>query len=516
MPPVPSILQKIQRLPQDHQTFTGLVMLPYFVLILVGTLNHAMWRDEIGTWLVSRDSPSLPEFFANVQYGGHPALWYLCLRLLSYLTPNPIAMQLFHGAIVTGMTYLFVRYSPFPRWQTLLFCAGYFPLYEYAVISRNYSLELLFLFGFCTLFPQRTRTYLPLSILLALMANTHVYGLLIGFALGITLIVEGISQHQRSRLKNRIGDVLGSLGIFGGGLALSVLQLQASASTHVVAPSWLFQWDVAQLTKVLTRIWNAYIMVLVPKDQVLWETSLFALLALVLVAFTVGLLIRQPIALLFYLFSTTILLSFMYVKYIGTIRHYGHLYVVWITALWLAAQIPDSEAILQFFQRLSDRLFQCLQTWISFTQRHRNRFLALILTVQLIAGAIAFIRDLTLPYSAGRETAQFIQQQNLDQMFIVGSNDFAVTTVSGYLNRPIYYPEQQKLGTFSPDRPVPLPAPEVLRQVSEQVRQRGKILLILNYPLSDSRSDLQITPIAQFTRSLIGSEQFYLYFAEAR
>ena len=52
------------------QYFENFLLLVFFVLGLLGILNHAMWRDELNGWLIARDSPSLTNFWNNIRFNG--------------------------------------------------------------------------------------------------------------------------------------------------------------------------------------------------------------------------------------------------------------------------------------------------------------------------------------------------------------------------------------------------------------------------------------------------------------
>jgi hypothetical protein len=134
-----------------------------------------MWRDELNGWLIARDSSSLGEFWNNIRYEGHPIFWYACLYLLNQITKNAIIMQLFHLLLATIAMGLFIHFSPFTRLQKILFTFGYLPIYEYLLISRNYSIGILFLFAFCTLFETRKKSYFWLALILSFLANTNAY-----------------------------------------------------------------------------------------------------------------------------------------------------------------------------------------------------------------------------------------------------------------------------------------------------------------------------------------------------
>jgi hypothetical protein len=79
-------------------------------------------------------------------------------------------------------------------------------------------------------------------------------------------------------------------------------------------------FDIRHLAKALIRIWNSYIVILVPGDSNI-EVFLFAVMGLGLFFFASTVLIRKPIALLIYTVGTLEILVFTYVKFLGSARH---------------------------------------------------------------------------------------------------------------------------------------------------------------------------------------------------
>jgi hypothetical protein len=504
-------------LPKNHHVFTIVVTFIFYCLGLLGILNHAMWRDELNVWLIARDSSSLLELFGNIKYEGHPALWYLCLYFLNQFTSNPVAMQLFHLLIATGAVFVFIKYSPFTRLQKVLFCFGYLPFYEYLVISRNYAIGLLLVFAFCAVYPSRTKGYLRLALILFFLANSNAYGLFISIALGLTLIIEyGLSKSVNSLLSAKNINLIGSLIIFFLGIYSSLAQLIPPADSTLQGGmrGWTLQFDFKHLVLVVTRIWNSYIVVLIPGTSREIDGLIFAILSLCLFTFIVTLLIKKPVALFLYIFGTGEIILFTYVKFLGAARHYGHLYILLIASLWIASYYPKSNLLGGLFANIPSRFKAVATTWAKFVKKYKNTLFMLILYAQLTGGIVAFSRDLLIPYSASREAARYIQSQHLEQMFIVGSRDANISPLSGYLNRKIYYPERQGMGSFvlfnSQRKDVDSVA--VLEQVSQIIKQKQtNILLILNYELKTAKTDLNLWLLAKFTKSFIGNEKYYLY-----
>lgn len=496
--------------------FSGLLFFIFFCLGFIGILNHAMWRDELNPWLIARDSNSLVELFQNIKYEGHPGLWYICLYLLNQFTHNPIAMQIIHLILATSFIYIFLRFSPFTRWQKVLFSFGYLPFYEYLLISRNYIIGILLISVFCTLYNTRKKSYIILSLLLFLLANANAYCLFISLALGLALIVEySLREQLAESLSASRTNIILSLAIFFLGIAVSLAQLIPPADSTLQGglAGWTLHFDIRHLAKALIRIWNSYIVILVPGDSNI-EVFLFAVLALGLFFFVSTVLIRKPIALFIYTVGTLEILLFTYVKFLGSARHYGHLYIVLIVSLWIASYYPKSYLLLQPFTRAS-RMIQPISTvWLKFTQKYQTIFMMVILSAQLAGGIVAFSRDLVVPYSATRATARYIQSQHLENKFMVGSRDATISPLCGYLNRQIYYPERQGLGSFVlfNSQRQEVDAATVLAQVSQLLQQKPEpILLILNNELNTARADLSVSPLSKFTKSLIFNEKYYLY-----
>ena len=52
-------------------------------------------------------------------------------------------------------------------------------------------------------------------------------------------------------------------------------------------------------------------------------------------------------------------------------------------------------------------------------------------------------------FSNGKRTAEYIKQQDMQEMIMVGDTDFAISTVVGYLGKnEIYYPKGSRFGSF--------------------------------------------------------------------
>jgi hypothetical protein len=296
-------------------------------------------------------------------------------------------------------------------------------------------------------------------------------------------------------------------------LAVVLLIPPADSTLQGGADQWFFHWDFHRFNQSLSRIWNSYILVLVPGDSKSLDVLFFSVLSLGILGFCLIFFWDYPVILAFYSCGTGSILLFTYLKFLGSARHYGNLYLILIAALWLKNHYSSSSLLSNWARGITKNRLFFLTIWQSWVKRHFLTFFIVLLYCQLVAGLVGYIRDLTLPYSASRATAHYLQRHQLDRLFLIGSEDFTMTPISGYLGRKIYYPESNKVGSFVifNQQRHPVNDQEILQQVLSKLAESSPILLILNHPLETSFPTLNIQPLEKFTNSFIGNEQYYLY-----
>ena len=545
-----------------------------FLFLAVGAFtasHHEMWRDEIQAWLLARDSTSVFNLFANLKYEGHPGLWHLCLMPLSRITDSPVIMQMFH-LLITGVTvYLFVRYSPFNWFQKLLFCFGYFVLYEYAIIARNYALGLLLITVFCVLFRERYKRFIWVGCVLFLLAHTSVHALIVAIAIGVVLCCEYVFGSRFLKPLNQEIEAMTSpqlvreflLGCFrlvtsplrwcignyrfyykslnqeieaiedkrpiwigfaliGIGITTAVLQLNPPPDTGF-AVGWNFNYETKRVNDIVKLISRAYLPI--PRSTLgFWGSNILTTypffqtiqvpLCYFLMLFSVLLFLKRPTALLTYLISTFGLLAFFYIKYQGSIRHHGFLFLTFLMCCWIYRDRPVIN-LGKVEQQDTD----------STINRVLNITGTVLVTLLLICHAIGGITAVRMEhrhiFSYGKLTAEYIRAQGMQDLAMVGNKDSAVSTVVGYLEKPrqIYYPRGSRLGSFVRwDKA--RPSVSKRRVIEEALKLSSQntqdVLIILNHALSAKlREQHNLTFLVKFTGSTVKDEGFHLYLMPA-
>ena len=477
------------------------------VLGLIVIMNHELWRDELQAWRIATTSENIGELWSNARYEGHPAIWYLALYLVSRVSQNPIAMQLVHILVGTSATFVICKYSPFSRLQKASLCFGYFLFFEYFIVSRNYAFGVLALWGFCALRTQDPKRIFASTVVLGFLANTSAFGAILAISLGAWLLIETFSKGQEISALKRIGLV----SILAFAVVLASIQSATPADNSPRILAWNTSISGASLEKTLSSVWRSYIPLPVSIPH-FWNTNLLdelplvnvgimtiesrdieAMLSLLLIGISVLVLLRAPTVMLTYIFATFALLFFLHSKVNHGIRHPGHLFLLLIACLWLS---HGSKGVNLRFS----------------SQKLASIYVTTVFLTQLVAGVVCGSIDLIYPFTASKAAAKYIEEQHFTDILMVGSNWNLVSGVACYLNRPIYYVENQQTGTFSVwnKKRSKLSPPEVIEKATHlHDTLKRDVLLILSYDPGVSATGLH--KLASFERSILREERFWIY-----
>ncbi|RKU12393.1 hypothetical protein C6501_11095 [Candidatus Poribacteria bacterium] len=508
--------------PQDPDTkkdfYYAFWVTAVFLLVCgYGAIHHEMWRDEIQAWLLARDSASVFELFANMKYEGHPALWHLCLMPLSRISASPIMMQVFHLLIAATTVFLFTRYAPFNKIQKLLFCFGYFALYEYAIVARNYALGVLLITIFCILYRERYKRFLWIGIVLILLAHTSVHALIVTIAIGFALMCEYLYFYcyKKEALTENKRYIWIGFALIGFGIVTSVLQLKPPAD-YGFAVGWHFKFEIQRVFNFIKIITQA--MLPSPRASMgFWGShqlnsyeffqSIRLPICFFIVLWCVIRFLKRPTALFIYLIATVGLLAFFYVKYGGSIRHHGFLFFTFVLSSWIYYDCPEINFPFSRISRLAQWFFGPIFT--------------VILVVHFLGGITAIRMDTEHIFSNGKRTAEYIKAQGRQDMLMVGHGDPQVSTVVGYLEKDqVYYPRGSRFGSFvrwDKARTGSVSNRDVVKEAKMLSTQNSQdVLIIMSSSLNVSQvEEYQLTLLEKFTGSTVGDEGFHLYLMKA-
>lgn len=489
--------------------FALVVTVVFGAAALFALTQHEMWRDELQAWLLARDSATPLDLMRNLKYEGHPGLWHGSLWLLKFIAPVPVVMRAWHWVIAVTAVYLVARHAPFTRWQRALFASGYFPLFEYAAISRNYALGAALTFAACALF-VRARP-LALAIVVGLMAHANLFAFILGIAFAAAWVADRVWTHDGDEGRRTAGRRAWLLP------GLIVLTLFVSSALQVFPPDdiglalgWHFGPNRDRLREVALALSTA----LFPFRQLTehwWASAPLAKLPgwrVVLTPLAIGVslmavfaLAHRRSALVFLLVAGTGLFAFFYLKFVEGPNHTGHLYLALIAALWLGygdVELPQSAR--------RPRLWHLMC----------GPVLTLLLAAQAAAGLIAVWLEHRYTFSMGRATADYLRQQHLDAYPMVAEPDFAATTVLGYLGKEsAWFPRGERQGSFViwdlKRRPAVTDSAVVAAADSIGRSGHDTVLVLVNHEVDPDAAGMELTPVASFTGGVIRNEDSYIY-----
>ena len=147
----------------------------------------------------------------------------------------------------------------------------------------------------------------------------------------------------------------------------------------------------------------------------------------------------------------------------------------------------------------------------------------------MVVGIHMVINDFRLPYSSGKETAEYIQEKGWEDSPIFATRDVEVATVSGYLNREFYLPELNGFGSYAQwanrlilDRSNTKTFDEV-QVYLDKFPKVNKLLVLLSNRSSIKNLEpgeslylekFRVIADSKFENSFHDSEMFYLYWVE--
>ncbi len=427
--------------------------------VVLITLNHEYWRDEVRAWSLVRQAASPFDLPALVRYEGHPLLWYLLLFIGSSIVDSPLILPVTSTLVGLAAVTVFLWRSPFALWVKVLFIFGALPFYEYAVVARNYGVSMLLLFAAAACYRERFTRPLRLAIVLALLANTNVHSAMLTGLLTALWFWDWLRSPD-SVVRRRWAPFLGSGVIVALGMGLCVAVIwppedSVLVSRAVAAPKFL----TAALSVALhpAKVFGELTPAFVPS----WMTSLLLLAAIAGLA-------RQPRFALTAFVGMVALGTLFAVVYHGSFRHQGLLLILLVVLYWLALddtgpRAPESRHLLRS---------------VGLNGAMVALYLAALVQTRYFA-----TQDLRRPMSSSKTLAEFLVHSAYRDAIIVAEPGYHAEALPYYASNRIYFPRERRFGTTvkwskTPQERLSLSElVDVAQQVAEHERQPVLILL---------------------------------------
>jgi hypothetical protein len=403
-----------------------------YVLITGYTMaHHELWGDEIHSWNIAKGSGSFIDLISNIRYEGHPPVWYVVLWAISKFTHNLAYVQTVHLVIALSIVFILLFLSPFPFATRLLLPFGYYFLFEYTIISRNYAIAVLLTFCICLIIKKSFRYKSLLYYLLVfLMSNTHLLAILLAASLHLYFLLVNVEQKKKQSVV--LLHVLLGLLIF----LPSLYFIFPPSDSQLNIQFWINRWNVHQLTAFiqaplyafipipawwLYNTWNSQFLI-VARESVGMLRVINLLISVLIPVIAFFILRKNKNAMI--LFLTNFLLSFIIAVAVFSLtseRYAGFLFIGFIAAYW---QYCDETPVTS-----------------------KNKYLVnAFLIVQLIGSVFIVSKDILLPFSNAHRVNELLKEVPGNEKTV--ADYWALNTIAAFADRPFYCVDLQKEISF--------------------------------------------------------------------
>jgi hypothetical protein len=402
-----------------------------FTIFLSYTISyHELWADEMHSWNIAKGSKSFFDLISNTRYEGHPPVWYVIIWSISKFTHDVNYMQAAQLIIAGLAVFLVLFFSSFPIITRILLPFGYFFLFEYGVLSRNYAIGVLFALCICLILHKNFNGKLILYYcLLFLLSNTHLIALLLAFSLHFYFILLSIEQ------KKKTSTIF--LHILFGALVLlpSLYFIFPPSDSQLNTDFWLSKLDIKVMVDLIQLPLRAFIPIPALWNYNFWNTQfllelqskysivkIITVSVLIVLAAMIFMVLKDNKKSLI-LFLTNLIVSLIVSVFflLGAQRYVGFIFIGFVVSYWL----------------------YCIETPIS---RKNKRLVNILLFVQLIGGLFAVTQDIRFPFSNAYRVKELLKEIPPNKKIV--TDYWALNTLTAFTDKPYYVLELHKEMSF--------------------------------------------------------------------
>lgn len=355
----------------------------FLTVCIIGCLFHEFWRDEAYTWLLISASHSFEHLAQNAGYIGYPKTWYYFIYILKQLYNNHNVMVIANVVFITAAIWIFLRSPSLGKWQKILFCFGFFPLYQYGIQCRIYGLMLFLLFAYCALRPRLYEKPILPGIILAILASLHTFSFMIS-AVIVFIEAQAYLRGSRPKINKWIWPVIILILASFAYTAYHAIPPENFPKAYYLSPHRLFVFkSFANGFLPNFGIFIRHPAVQTVAGLILWSASWFVF-------------IKRPLGFVYYLLWTAALSFFVIFLYKGYRWQHGFYFIFFVTACWIGSAGHGHQP------------------------RLAKTIITILLAIQAAMGIYATAVDIKRPCASGEHAAQYIKENNLEDMNKVG------------------------------------------------------------------------------------------------
>ncbi|MFC1622242.1 hypothetical protein ACFL13_02610 [Patescibacteria group bacterium] len=484
----------------NKNRISTLIIISFATVLLISTIYHETWGDEMESWNMARNSTDLTNLYYNIRYGGNPGLWHLLMYIGSFFSRQMFTLQALNYIVAVLTTVILVKRSPFSTVNKFLISFGYYFVYEYGTIARHYALTALLLFTILSFYRTRKKNIFYISLLSLLLSASSPYGTILTLGIFICLLLEYLySKFKEKRISfEKDQKRLASLTIIFLGIVLCyalAIPPEDGAANYQLNRTYK---DVKLFKETTAFVWESYIPIPQFNTNHYWNTNVLTnlnhkfALSILLGALSVYVFYKNPKALGFYIITSGLFLSFSYIRFSGTMRHNGHLFLVFLGALWILYSEDKTKNLIVV----------------------KRVFISIILLIQLIVGLYFVNMGIKNEFYSAKRAAQFLQDNNYENWYFIADDDGEPFVVAGFLDREVYFPRTKREGTFLIFDQKRLESVSSVDKTIQKTMEKynddkKKIILILTYELNDQA--YPVTFLKSYPPGTANEHTIYLY-----
>lgn len=471
--------------PISDRAFGWGVTLVFASILACAALLHVMWRDEWIPLTIARHTASYSDFFAEIRYLGRNGFFSFV-----WLLNRVGGIALFKAtliAISAAGVFLFVMYSPFRRSHKALFAFGYYPLYEYGTILRDYGALLTLSLAAVTVMGSRSPRPFVFGVVIAMLAQTNAFGFVLAATFGAALLAD---LWQRGLLQRHH---LAAPGFLAGG-AVAVASLAFAGSGFSQTPEitravlggalrtdshWI---RLAESVPFPFRAWFPVPAFGLWNSQLLDPWPIVQIVATALVAVWLALALRRSFTALFlFVFGMLAMMAILCHLPWTALRYHGPYFILAVAGLWLAERDAGGGN-----ERPSRAILDGRAMGLITSPAARRAFLTAMLAVHAIVGITFVMQERLVPFSGSWAAAKLIRDREPPDVLVLVDPDYAAISLAGCLGREVYIAGRDEPGAFTKvdtrRRLERLSAEELSAVVERKLQQeRRDVVLVTNY-----------------------------------
>ncbi|WP_184326849.1 hypothetical protein [Rhizobium sp. BK529] len=454
----------------------AVIFVVWFALASTLCWSEVVWRDEVRALSFALQGENLLGMLRQVRGDGHPALWHILLRAGYSIGGSPIILKILALTIATISSYLLVFRLELPLPMMLLALFGNFSIFEYAAMSRNYGISMLFVFLIAVSWEKGKSNGILLGLLFALLANTNVHSVILIGGFFACWFFELVQQRQGSTSTDRrafaasvaiatVGVILCILTVYptfndAAAIDLDGQNLVSLALGDIVAPGSNFM-----------AFYPAFVLDLMRAHPTLYGIFV-SLMSVLLYGSLLGLANRLPAMIASGLVLLGLCLLFTFV-YPGGYRH---------QALWLVFTIAITALTSSSPLRTSGVAGNDAASRIA---RIGQLCFLILLSLQVISGFEKIYQTVITdtPLSRSKDFGAFMQSRpDLRDAIVIADPDYLVEPLPYYISNRTYLMREQRFGNtvrFTRNARLSLSLADILQTASHLRQSEGVPVVIL-------------------------------------